>query len=187
MDFPGGASGKEPACQCRRHKRSWLNPWIRKIPWTLLGPWLEPWSEGLGIMNPWVVCVSMCLCVCLYICLYVTLNVLLCLWLLTHVYMCLCIYVFACVSPCVCVSVCVVVGGVYVYVTMCLRIHLCVSACVHVQMWSISRADPQRERLTGPCVQSSLPLGSMVLSWALPGSSLVHPNKNHHTALPLYL
>ena len=33
MDFPGGASGKEPACQCRRHKRHGFDPWIRKIPW----------------------------------------------------------------------------------------------------------------------------------------------------------
>ena len=24
--FPGGASGKEPACQCRRHKRCRFNP-----------------------------------------------------------------------------------------------------------------------------------------------------------------
>ena len=31
--FPGGASGKEPACQCRRHKRSRLDPWVWKIPW----------------------------------------------------------------------------------------------------------------------------------------------------------
>ena len=31
--FPGGASGKEPACQCRRHKRHWFDPWVRKIPW----------------------------------------------------------------------------------------------------------------------------------------------------------
>ena len=29
--FPGGASGKEPACQCRRHKRHGFNPWVRKI------------------------------------------------------------------------------------------------------------------------------------------------------------
>ena len=27
--FPGGAGGKEPACQCRRQ----FNPWVRKIPW----------------------------------------------------------------------------------------------------------------------------------------------------------
>ena len=31
--FPGGASGKEPACQCRRQKRCWFNPWVGKIPW----------------------------------------------------------------------------------------------------------------------------------------------------------
>ena len=33
MGFPGGASGKEPACQCRRHKRSGFDPWVGKIPW----------------------------------------------------------------------------------------------------------------------------------------------------------
>ena len=32
-DFPGGTSGKEPTCRCRRHKRHRVNPWIRKIPW----------------------------------------------------------------------------------------------------------------------------------------------------------
>ena len=39
MGFSGGASGKEPACQCRRHKRCKLDPWI----------W-EPLKEGNG--NP---------------------------------------------------------------------------------------------------------------------------------------
>ena len=33
MGIPGGASGKEPACQCRRLKRQWFNPWVGKIPW----------------------------------------------------------------------------------------------------------------------------------------------------------
>ena len=33
MGFPGGAVGKEPACQCRRHKRCGFNPRVRKIPW----------------------------------------------------------------------------------------------------------------------------------------------------------
>ena len=28
--FPGGASGKEPACQCRRPE---FDPWLRTIPW----------------------------------------------------------------------------------------------------------------------------------------------------------
>ena len=31
--FPGGASGKEPACQCRRRKRRRFDPWLGKIPW----------------------------------------------------------------------------------------------------------------------------------------------------------
>ena len=31
--FPGGASGKEPACQSRRHRRCGINPWVGKIPW----------------------------------------------------------------------------------------------------------------------------------------------------------
>ena len=31
-DFPGGPSGKEPSCQCRKHKRCGFNPWVWKIP-----------------------------------------------------------------------------------------------------------------------------------------------------------
>ena len=31
--FPGGTIGKEPACQCGRHKRHGLDPWVGKIPW----------------------------------------------------------------------------------------------------------------------------------------------------------
>ena len=33
LGFPGGTSGKEPACQCRRHKRPGFDPWVGKIPW----------------------------------------------------------------------------------------------------------------------------------------------------------
>ena len=33
VDFPGGTSGKEPACQCRRRERRGFDPWVRKIPW----------------------------------------------------------------------------------------------------------------------------------------------------------
>ena len=32
LDFPGDTSGKEPTCQCRRHKRPGFDPWVRKIP-----------------------------------------------------------------------------------------------------------------------------------------------------------
>ena len=35
--FLGGASGKEPACQFRRHKRHGFDPWVGKIPWR------QPW------------------------------------------------------------------------------------------------------------------------------------------------
>ena len=34
MGFPCGASGKEPACQCRRHKRHGFHSWVGKIPWS---------------------------------------------------------------------------------------------------------------------------------------------------------
>ena len=33
LGFPCGTGGKEPACQCRRHKRCGFYPWVRKIPW----------------------------------------------------------------------------------------------------------------------------------------------------------
>ena len=33
VGFPGGASGKESASQCRRYKRRAFNPWVRKICW----------------------------------------------------------------------------------------------------------------------------------------------------------
>ena len=33
LGFPGGASGKEPICQCRKCKRLGFDPWVRKIPW----------------------------------------------------------------------------------------------------------------------------------------------------------
>ena len=31
--LPGGASGSEPSCQSRRHKRRGFSPWVGKIPW----------------------------------------------------------------------------------------------------------------------------------------------------------
>jgi len=33
QSFPGATSGKEPICQCRRHKRLGFDPWVGKIPW----------------------------------------------------------------------------------------------------------------------------------------------------------
>ena len=31
--FPGGSTGKESACLCRRRKRQGFNCWVRKMPW----------------------------------------------------------------------------------------------------------------------------------------------------------
>ena len=33
MGIQGDTSGKEPTCQCRRHKRLGFHPWLEKIPW----------------------------------------------------------------------------------------------------------------------------------------------------------
>ena len=35
--FPGGAGGKESACQCRRCKRCGFSPWIGKVPYSRKG------------------------------------------------------------------------------------------------------------------------------------------------------
>ena len=32
--FPGGASGKEPACRWRTHERLSFSPWVGKILWS---------------------------------------------------------------------------------------------------------------------------------------------------------
>ena len=50
-----GSSGKEPACQCRRHRRCRFNTWVRKIPWrrawlihSSILAWRIPWTETPG-------------------------------------------------------------------------------------------------------------------------------------------
>ena len=30
--FPGGTRGKEPSCQCKRHKRHRFDPWVGEDP-----------------------------------------------------------------------------------------------------------------------------------------------------------
>ena len=47
--FPGGASGKEPACQSRRCKRCRFNPWVGKIP---LEKGMATHSSILCLENP---------------------------------------------------------------------------------------------------------------------------------------
>ena len=53
--FPGGASGKEPAYQCRRHERHGFDPWVGTIPWrrewqltAVFFPGESPWIEEPG-------------------------------------------------------------------------------------------------------------------------------------------
>ena len=33
VGLPGGVSGKEPSCQCKRCERYRFDPWVGKIPW----------------------------------------------------------------------------------------------------------------------------------------------------------
>ena len=47
--FPGGASGKEPAWQYRRHKRFGFYPWVRMITW---GRAWKPTPSILAWRNP---------------------------------------------------------------------------------------------------------------------------------------
>jgi len=58
LGFPGGASGKGPACQCRRHETQ-LDPWTGKIPWMGAGqptpvflPGESHGQRSLAVYNP---------------------------------------------------------------------------------------------------------------------------------------
>ena len=53
--FPPGASGREPACHCRRYKRRGFDPWVGKMFWRrkwqptpVFLPGKIPWTEELG-------------------------------------------------------------------------------------------------------------------------------------------
>ena len=34
--FSGGASGKEPTCQFKSHETHGFDPWVMKIPWSMI-------------------------------------------------------------------------------------------------------------------------------------------------------
>ena len=60
MGFPGGTSGKESACQSRRHKRLGFHPWVGKIPWSRkwhptpeILPGRSRGQRSLGSYSPW--------------------------------------------------------------------------------------------------------------------------------------
>ena len=53
--FPSDDRGKEPACQCRRHKGQEFNIWVGKIPWRrswqsalVFFPTEFPWTKEPG-------------------------------------------------------------------------------------------------------------------------------------------
>ena len=55
VGFPDGANGKEPTCQCRRHKRCSFHPWTGKIPLergmaihSNILAWRTPWTWEHG-------------------------------------------------------------------------------------------------------------------------------------------
>ena len=58
--LPKWLSGKESACQCRRHRRCEFNPWIQNIPWkrkwlspVVFLPGKFPWTGSLVDYSPW--------------------------------------------------------------------------------------------------------------------------------------
>ena len=58
--FPGGSSGKESACQCRRGKRLEFHPWVGKIPWRrkwhptpVFLPEISHGQRSLAGYSPW--------------------------------------------------------------------------------------------------------------------------------------
>lgn len=103
--------------------------------------------------------------------------------------LCVNVYVYvcpSCVFPRVCLSVSVIEGGVCLCDCVSEEMHLCV--CLPMSMYSsgtIAWADPQRERLTSPCVKSSHPLDQRYPAELSLVVAVVHATKHHHTALPL--
>ena len=59
-DFPGGATGEEPTCQCRSCKSPGFSLWVGKIPWRrawqptpVFLPGESPWTEEPGGLQSW--------------------------------------------------------------------------------------------------------------------------------------
>ena len=56
--FPVCASGKEPACQCRKHKRHGFSPWVGDsleegtATHSSILAWRIPWTEKPGGLRP---------------------------------------------------------------------------------------------------------------------------------------
>ena len=51
--FPGGASGKEPTCQGKKHKRCGLDPWVAWQPTPVFLPGEYHEQRSLAGYSPW--------------------------------------------------------------------------------------------------------------------------------------
>ena len=51
MSFPGGASGKEPTCQCSGHKRCGFDPWVGPSTVTLDYGSTISWGPESSVSN----------------------------------------------------------------------------------------------------------------------------------------
>ena len=58
--FLGGASGKQPTCQCRRHKRQGFDTWVEKVLWRrawqfapVFLPGVSHGQRNLAGYSPW--------------------------------------------------------------------------------------------------------------------------------------
>ena len=81
MGFPGGTSGKEPACQCRRHKRRGFDPWVRKhgnpLQYLCLenpmdrGAW---WAIVQRVAESWTQLKRLSIHTCIYINIWCSIN-----------------------------------------------------------------------------------------------------------------
>ena len=85
MGIPGGASGKKPTCECKRHRRHGFDPWARKIPWrrtyqptTVFLPGESHGQRSLGDTFhsvakswTWLKHLGTHVCVCMYVCVYI--------------------------------------------------------------------------------------------------------------------
>ena len=98
LDFPGGASGKEPACQ-----GSGLYPEEGMATHFSILAWRIPWAEepcrlqSIGserVGHNWgnLACIHICVhvCVCIYVCIYMYI------WMYTYIH----VFIYVCVCVC---------------------------------------------------------------------------------------
>ena len=105
LGFPGGASGKEPACQRRRCKRFGFDPWVGKMPGGWHGNPLQysclenPMDKGAWQATVCWVSKSQTLTHDIIACMHPLCNIYMCIFVCVYIYIvcvcvCLCVYIF---------------------------------------------------------------------------------------------